>query len=666
MISLVVTFLQITVIAASAMLLAWSTQRRAPALSAKIAFLGILGSSLALLLAFADLPRWLEIRGASAQNEVQTHLEAATDKAHPILSLELPLGLPSQPRSDLNQGESGSWLQLPFVIHVVASVLIILALGRCCVGSAALWVLNRNSRRLLALEPRIELHRLAKVLQLNRLPALRSSPKVQVPCVCWLRPYIIFVPNNFEQWSALERNTALSHELQHIVRRDAFWRFIGELAAATVVFHPLVWFLKKQLIGAQEIATDKRAAQQFCNTEQYRKGLSMLALRMDSQSRQLSFLEVSVSTNTVVRRIKMLKREPKPLPFSRRALAASALVLVSGFTLAWTAQADDPLRVASVAKLKLNGVAAFSRPLMQPQESLGARNGYFSVRPSLICANATWKKHWLAAERAAKSHGFDLASLGIDQGNLELASCDFSLLVSLVPEAERVEGGDRGSITFGATAFELGTHSAVSWLDSWDSSPMIEFFEPILGDAVQSLEEKLDELGTSTQLSILSKSNLDEQEIASLRAFTALLDGGVMVQSSRINDEVRESLKAVPQDVDPMQMKSWILDTEALGFGVDIDGNGLHQIRVAFMPCEDKSLDEYKSKLKNTLEVCGKTLEQLNSSSLVGVASLSTQLNACEIQQHKLENQREVCLLELKVPSALVDTALTLLATNQP
>jgi len=277
-----------------------------------------------------------------------------------------------------------------------------------------------------------------------------------------------------------------------------------------------------------------------------------------------------------------------------------------------------------------------------------------------------WKKYWQSAEQSAKSNGYDLSALGINQENLELASFDFSLLVGIVPEEEREEDGQRGSITFGASAFRVETHEDVNWMNAWDSTPMIDFFKPILGEAVQSIQEKLQEAGTSNELSILSESKVDEKDAEVLQEITALLDGGMLVQSSRIVEEVRTNLKQVPQDVDPMQMLAWLPETEAFGVGIDIDASGTHHLRIALVPNEDSNFDQYSTRLKKTLKNCSAALEQIPAGASTGLASLSNQLSACSTTKTQLKSEREVCMLNLEVPSVVVDTIVNMTVNNQP
>lgn len=666
MITLVVLLLQVSVITSLAFLLSKFLQGKAPSLSANLALVGMLASCLAVFLAAADIPRFFEIRSPTSTIISQSEPYASAGFSQPIISLEIPTSFPLQQVHKFKATKPGWFWGIEKTANGIVMLLVAVALFRCVVGSIELIRLIQTSYSAPESALNQELLSLANTLQLARPATLRVSHKIQAPCVCWLRPYVIFVPQEFSRWNQLERQTALTHELQHISRADAWWRFIGELATACVAFHPFAWILRKQFIAAQEIATDRRASEQFNTTEQYRKGLSMLALRMDSQSRQLTFLEVSITTNTVVRRIKMLKHEITPLPFRRKALATTALLLATGIALAWSAKADDPIRIASLPKAKSKAAATFSRPVMQPQTKLGARNGYLAIRPSLLCNNEMWKKYWLSAEQSAKSNGYDLSALGINQENLELASFDFSLLVGIVPEEEREEDGQRGSITFGASAFRVETHEDVNWMNAWDSTPMIDFFKPIVGEAVQSIQEKLQEAGTSNELSILSDSKVDEKDTAVLQEITALLDGGMLVQSSRIVEEVRSNLKQIPQDVDPVQMMAWLQETEAFGVGIDIDANGTHHLRIALVPNEDANIDQYSTRLKKTLKNCSAALEQLPAGASTGLASLSDQLSACSTTKTQLKSEREVCMLNLEVPSEVVATIINMTVNNQP
>jgi beta-lactamase regulating signal transducer with metallopeptidase domain len=236
---------------------------------------------------------------------------------------------------------------------LVASLLCLVFLGRCIAGGYWLWQL-RNAQRLPE-ESFIyqELALLSAECGISFPVDIRTCDLLSSPCVSWLSRGTIYVPNNFEQEQPEERSTALAHKLIHEVRRDPQSRFLAELCLSLLCYHPLMLLLRRrQLIFTQELATDRQAAGLLGSLNAYQRGLSLLALRMDSQ-RTASY-SVSVSTNDVIRRIKMLSSTRPSLSRWQEVVSVAAILFVSGIAAAWTANADEPIRVVSRRKIDVS------------------------------------------------------------------------------------------------------------------------------------------------------------------------------------------------------------------------------------------------------------------------------------------------------------------------
>ena len=398
MLGFLVCFIQITLIGGVCLATARWLQTRMPALAASWLNLGVLCCSLAVLFGCFGLPRLWVFRG---EMESVSQLPKPSDTIEPAdatISIQVPIASFSQllgKYSEFKTQKPQLQSQLLVTIQALVVLMMVVAALRCSLGMIAIGKLLASARRLS--DPKIltQLRRLeSRVQQEVICSELLESPGLQSPCVCWLRPKAILVPIDFTSWTALEREVALAHELQHLARGDAKWRFISELMLSTFWLHPIAGLLRRQLIAAQELATDLKASEAFSNTAQYRQGLSMLALRTDSQSHIPMFLEVSVTTNSVVRRIKMLKeKEFQKLPHWQNGLLTLGLVCTFTAALAWTAQADDPddtLRIASRDKAKPISVKPFSREAMRPDETFGAQRGYFTFAPSELMKHEQW------------------------------------------------------------------------------------------------------------------------------------------------------------------------------------------------------------------------------------------------------------------------------------
>jgi beta-lactamase regulating signal transducer with metallopeptidase domain len=66
----------------------------------------------------------------------------------------------------------------------------------------------------------------------------------------------IMVPEESRDWSPVKLRAVLLHELAHIVRRDAMWQCLVEVARAIYWFHPLVWWAARCAHAERESACD--------------------------------------------------------------------------------------------------------------------------------------------------------------------------------------------------------------------------------------------------------------------------------------------------------------------------------------------------------------------------------------------------------------------------
>jgi beta-lactamase regulating signal transducer with metallopeptidase domain len=66
----------------------------------------------------------------------------------------------------------------------------------------------------------------------------------------------IMVPEESRDWSPVKLRAVLLHELAHIVRRDAMWQCLVEVARAIYWFHPLIWWAARCAHAERESACD--------------------------------------------------------------------------------------------------------------------------------------------------------------------------------------------------------------------------------------------------------------------------------------------------------------------------------------------------------------------------------------------------------------------------
>ncbi|MEM9659832.1 MAG: M56 family metallopeptidase, partial [Planctomycetota bacterium] len=313
-------FLQITAVSLLAVVLARVTLARAPDWSARLAGLGLAVSIAVMLAAFLPFHRpWnIAVAPPFTARDATAFSAALIDDVRPIRPSARGWGYAQATitgRKSLLQrigfaiGQIGTAPDGSFPISLLLpglfAVVIALLTARHLFGVRALLAIHRTSRphRLLSHDARFTA--LAARSGCRGAIDIRTSSCVSSPCVAWLHPRVIYVPTSFATWSNEEQETALAHELGHLVRHDALHRLLATLFAGLLWFHPLAALLYRQLKLAQETAADRQAVAILGDSHRYVRGLARLALRIDGPALSPQYL-ISVSSHNMIRRIAML------------------------------------------------------------------------------------------------------------------------------------------------------------------------------------------------------------------------------------------------------------------------------------------------------------------------------------------------------------------------
>ena len=106
----------------------------------------------------------------------------------------------------------------------------------CLTGWALLWRVMSKSRRL-------------------RARLLESNDVITPVTVGVLRPSVI-LPAGWRDWSTNTKRAVLAHEFAHIRRRDTLTSSLTRLAKCIYWFHPLAWFISRQISELAELSCD--------------------------------------------------------------------------------------------------------------------------------------------------------------------------------------------------------------------------------------------------------------------------------------------------------------------------------------------------------------------------------------------------------------------------
>jgi beta-lactamase regulating signal transducer with metallopeptidase domain len=157
---------------------------------------------------------------------------------------------------------------------IVALVLI----GRQIVGHFALARLARSSTRI---STGHVLDLLENLTSGGSAPVLRVHAHVAAPFLAGVRHPVIYLPADYAtQYDHETLRAILSHELEHVTRRDCAWFVLAHVTTSLFWPHPLVWMLERRLSQASEEACDAAVLAHGCPAGAYAASLLALAERM--------------------------------------------------------------------------------------------------------------------------------------------------------------------------------------------------------------------------------------------------------------------------------------------------------------------------------------------------------------------------------------------------
>jgi hypothetical protein len=187
------------------------------------------------------------------------------------------------------------------------------------------------------------------------------SQVVAVPLVVGVwRPRIV-VPPAWTSWSDSQKTAVIAHEQAHIARRDGWVLRVSSINCCLFWFHPLAWWLRRQLAITAEQACDEAAVIALGARRPYAELLLDMARHVRRHRGRLAWSSVGMDgPGTLDARIdRVLSGEGTgPLPLGRRVVVVFGCALAVGVAAACR-QADavapllpDPVLAAEIAEEK--------------------------------------------------------------------------------------------------------------------------------------------------------------------------------------------------------------------------------------------------------------------------------------------------------------------------
>ncbi len=158
------------------------------------------------------------------------------------------------------------------------------------------------------------------------IPILESG-LVSAPITFGLITRRILLPEGWNKWPEDNLRAMLAHESEHVKRADTIVNFIACLNRCFFWFHPLAWWLERQLALTAEQACDDAGVRALGETRKYASILLDMAEAVRRRGALLSFGSAGVAgTGLLNARIDRLLREH---PFSNISKSRTILVALS-------------------------------------------------------------------------------------------------------------------------------------------------------------------------------------------------------------------------------------------------------------------------------------------------------------------------------------------------
>jgi uncharacterized protein (TIGR03435 family) len=138
------------------------------------------------------------------------------------------------------------------------------------------------------------------------------------------RPRII-LPEGWTEWPQRLRDAVLTHEREHVRRRDPLVHWLALFNRAVFWFHPLAWWLEQKLSALAEEACDAAVLAQGCDAAEYSGYLLDLARSVERAGKRVNVVAMAMPGSGLPQRIRNLVAGNRAGKISRTRLACAAL-----------------------------------------------------------------------------------------------------------------------------------------------------------------------------------------------------------------------------------------------------------------------------------------------------------------------------------------------------
>jgi hypothetical protein len=140
--------------------------------------------------------------------------------------------------------------------------------------------------------------------------------------VGWFHP-VVLLPENWIQWSPAQIQAVWTHELAHARRRDPLVQWLALFNRAVFWFHPVAWWIERQLSALAEEACDAAVVKAGHDPREYAECLLYMARSVMQAGARLD-LGMAMPGSFLSQRLRKIL-EDAPVPRASRARMACAV-----------------------------------------------------------------------------------------------------------------------------------------------------------------------------------------------------------------------------------------------------------------------------------------------------------------------------------------------------
>ena len=196
------------------------------------------------------------------------------------------------------------------------------------------WVATQKMKttgiRIESPEPFNVLVKLCDQLRLNQKIKLLQSDHIDTPVVIgWLHPVILLPASAYSGLTIDQLTAVLAHELAHIRRHDYLVNLLQTFVEVLLFFHPVVWWMSKEIRKERENCCDDIAVEACGNRRDYVEAL----LQLEQQRSVPPPLALAANSGTLVQRMARIIGTPRPQRQLGNWYCGFATLIVAGLVL---------------------------------------------------------------------------------------------------------------------------------------------------------------------------------------------------------------------------------------------------------------------------------------------------------------------------------------------